>query len=178
MISLFRLNCRFCILHQRYYFCHFRQNTVVIAFQPSRERGESSRLLDFYHPFHASNVMLTHRLSAATAKKPPSELLYTLSSKLDNFSLFPQTSMSIASSQTSSAGGNDCLEQSVGVFFDIEAVPISSVSPPLVRASFLLRDTMNANFNVSDHLSPDDFFCHFNYFHPCPTFLAVVVCGR
>ncbi|CDS37799.1 ankyrin domain repeat containing protein [Echinococcus multilocularis] len=136
------------VAHDKHcYSCHFRQNNVVIAFQPSREQGGSAKLLDFHHPLHARGAMLTHRLSAATAKKPPSELLYPLSSKLDHLSLFPQASLTMTTSQSNSGGGNDCLQQNVGVLFGIEAVPVSSVSPPLVRASFILRDTINANFD-------------------------------
>lgn len=149
MISLFRLNCRsFCVLHQHYYYCYFRSN-LVIAFQPSRERlqrvGNLGNFCQIVPSFHAPGTMLTHWLSAATAKKKPADLLY--SPRFEHLNFVPQSPSHLHSQLP--------LKPTNGVLLGVEAFPVSSVSLPLVRASFLLRDSsnpaasVNADFGVS-----------------------------
>lgn len=151
MISLFRLNCRsFCILQQQYYsYCYFRRTSTVIAFQPTRERisqRASEGLGSNFYQFSSSlyETMLTHRLSAATAKKP-CDLFYS-PSRFENLSL---TSSQISSETHSKLPLTSSATN--GIIFGVEKVPfVDSVTPPLVRASFLLRDSSNSADSVNN----------------------------
>ncbi len=90
-------------------------------------------------------VMLTHRLSAATAKKPPTDYFYPVTTSP---SLLQAAKLDLTSRQTTSneelVAEKIDLAQNVGLLWGIEPLPASTLSPPLLRES--LR---NVNFDVS-----------------------------
>ncbi|VUZ44567.1 unnamed protein product, partial [Hymenolepis diminuta] len=151
MISLFRLNCRsFCILQQQYYsYCYFRRTPTVIAFQPTREhisQRVSEGLGSNFYQLSSSlyETMLTHRLSAATAKKP-CDFFYS-PSRFENLGLTSSQISSETHSKLPLTSSN-----TNGIIFDVETVPfVDSVTPPLVRASFLLRDSSNSADSITN----------------------------